>query len=79
MSNEKKQYLTDEVKKNKETKQYLADGVYAQYTSGQIRLTSENGIIVINEIFMDNTVMDAFSRYLKRNFKMEIVPVKKED
>lgn len=38
-------------------KTYLGDGVYAIVESGMIKLTTENGIAVQNEIFLEYEVL----------------------
>lgn len=34
-------------------KTYLGDGVYVEFVDGMIRLTTENGIELTNEIFLE--------------------------
>lgn len=42
---------------------YLGDGVYAQLVDGMIRLTSENGISVLDEIFLEPEVLEALIKF----------------
>ena len=44
-------------------KQYIGDGVYAEYDSYQIKLTSENGIEVIDTIYLDSTMLENLIEY----------------
>lgn len=46
-------------------KNYLGDGVYVTYDGYNIILTTENGISVQDEIFLDPSVVEAFLRYIK--------------
>jgi hypothetical protein len=43
---------------------YLGDGVYAQIERGMIKLTTSNGLQVTNEIYLEDSVVDAFIKYL---------------
>jgi len=49
-------------------KEYLGDGVYAEYDyiDDQIKLTSENGIIALDTIYMDSFVQSKLMHYIKR-------------
>ncbi len=48
-------------------KEYLGDGVYAEFNGGGfIALTTEDGIRVTNRIVLEAEVLSAFSAYLKR-------------
>lgn len=44
-------------------KDYLGDGVYADFDRGVIVLTTENGIEVQNTIYMEPEVLAALDRY----------------
>lgn len=46
-------------------KNYLGDGVYVTYDGYNIILTTENGICVQDEIYLDPSVVEAFLRYIK--------------
>lgn len=46
-------------------KSYLGDGVYADFDGFAIKLTTENGISVTNEIILETQVMRALSVYIK--------------
>jgi len=50
------------------SKIYLGDGVYAEYdpTRDMIRLTTENGISVDNEIWLEPEVANALKRYIEK-------------
>lgn len=45
---------------------YIGDGVYANFQHGGILLTSENGIEVLNEIFLDPSVFESLKNYVKK-------------
>lgn len=47
---------------------YLGDGVYASFNNanGMLRLTTENGIIATNEIFLEPEVYAALVTYVDR-------------
>jgi len=47
-------------------KTYLGDGVYAEMTNGMIRLTTEDGVSVTNEVFLELSVYDALQKYVER-------------
>jgi hypothetical protein len=51
-----------------DVKQYLGDGVYANYDGEFIILTTENGIEVTNEIFLDRAVFGALAKYAHSRF-----------
>jgi endo-beta-N-acetylglucosaminidase D len=48
-----------------ETKKYLGDGVYADIERDMIKLTTENGISVTNEIFLELEVYGALVRFVQ--------------
>lgn len=45
------------------SKTYLGDGVYARIENGTLVLTSENGVVVQNEIFLESFVLFAVINY----------------
>lgn len=47
-------------------KEYLGDAVYVEYTSGFIKLTTENGYEATNVICLDAFVMKKFDEWRKR-------------
>lgn len=48
-------------------KTYLGDGVYVEVDEeGIVSLTTENGITVQNEIYLDREVVNNFLEWLKR-------------
>jgi hypothetical protein len=47
-----------------EYKRYLGDGVYADIDRGMVKLTTEDGISVINIIYLEPEVIDALMRYV---------------
>jgi hypothetical protein len=54
------------------SKEYLGDGVYAEYNysfNGEVRLTTENGIEISNEILLDPDVVRSFLAFLQRHAK----------
>jgi hypothetical protein len=48
-----------------EFKQYLGDGVYADYDNQQIVLTTDNGYGPFNTIYMESEVLEALDNYRK--------------
>ena len=44
-------------------KEYLGDGVYVEIEQGQIKLTSENGITVLDTIYLDLYLLEALNKY----------------
>lgn len=47
-------------------KTYLGDAVYAEMTEIGVRLTTEDGINVTNEIFLEPGVVASLLEYLKQ-------------
>lgn len=47
-------------------KEYIGDGVYADYAYGQIILTTENGIETTNTIYLEPEVLAALADYMRR-------------
>lgn len=47
-------------------KQYLGDGVYVDFDGYQLVLTTENGISVTNQIFMEPIVVAALIEYFDK-------------
>lgn len=47
-------------------KEYLGDGVYADYDGYYIVLTTENGVSVTNTIYAELSVYQALVRYVER-------------
>ena len=45
------------------TKLYLGDGVYVDHDGFNLILTTENGISVTNEIFLEPDIFEALKRY----------------
>ncbi len=46
-------------------KEYIGDGVYADYDGYHIILTAENGIEVTNRIALEGQVVKSLERYVK--------------
>lgn len=46
-------------------KEYIGDGVYADYDGYHIILTAENGIIATNRIALEGQVCKQLQRYIK--------------
>ena len=44
-------------------KTYLGDGVYVKKTNGMIELTSENGVSVLDRIYLEDFVLKALVRF----------------
>lgn len=49
---------------NDPTKQYLGDGVYAQFDGYQVWLTTENGYETTNQIALEPPVLSALEQYV---------------
>ena len=47
-------------------KQYIGDGVYADFNGFHVVLTTENGISVTNEIYLEDVVMAALLDWHER-------------
>jgi hypothetical protein len=54
-------------------KQYLGDGVYVSESDGMIRLTTEDGINITNEIFLEEDVYWALRKFVERT-PIEVEP-----
>lgn len=46
-------------------KQYLGDSVYVKQYDNGILLTTENGDVLSNEIYLDSTIMYSLLGYIK--------------
>jgi hypothetical protein len=49
-----------------DTKDYLGDGVYAQFDGYHVILTTENGVSITNTIALEPVVIDRLNRYVQR-------------
>ena len=49
-------------------KEYIGNGVYAEYTPYEVVLTTENGLEVTNRIVLEAEVLDRLNEFLKRQF-----------
>lgn len=47
-------------------KEYLADGVYAEWDGQQLKITTENGIETTNEIYLEPYTYASLVSYWKR-------------
>ncbi len=47
-------------------KDYLGDGVYAEYDGFGIWLTSENGIEILDKIYLEPSVIASLNSFFKR-------------
>lgn len=49
-------------------KQYLGDGVYAEWRmqEGTLVLTTENGVSITNTIYLEPDVLDALARFIDK-------------
>lgn len=56
-------------KKHLTRKQYVGDGVYLSYDGFHFVLTTENGISVQNEIFLDPQVTDTLIKIIETRKK----------
>lgn len=51
---------------SEEYKDYLGDSVYAAVEDGTVKLTTENGYGPSNTIYLEQDVLAALTRYVKR-------------
>lgn len=54
------------------TKTYLGDGVYLEFDSGSMILTTSNGVEVTNEIFIDDEVFHNFIHAIEKQLRCKI-------
>ena len=54
-------------------KSYLGDSVYISDEGFQFRLTTEDGVRISNEIFLDDQVLLSFIKYIERMRHVKIV------
>lgn len=54
-----------------ESKSYLGDSVYAEFTRGMLRLTTDNGMGPCNRIFLEDEVVEALLRKLATNYDID--------
>lgn len=47
---------------------YLGDGLYVSFDGYQFRLSAENGIETLNEVFLEPKVLTAFIEFTKEKF-----------
>ena len=47
-------------------KEYLGDGVYAEWTESHIILSTFNGVNSTNTIFLDSQTLEEFLEYISR-------------
>lgn len=50
-------------------KTYLGDGVYCEVRLGMLRLTTEDGVRVTNEVWLEPEVYEALLRFVERRKK----------
>lgn len=55
-------------------KSYIGDSVYVESQNGMIRLTTFNGIVVSNEIFLELEVFDALTAWVERQLAKKEQP-----
>ena len=60
-------------------KSYLGDGVYADEENGMLKLTTEDGIDVTNEIFLEGEVIEALFGYISRTRGVSIAVTKRKE
>jgi hypothetical protein len=46
--------------------EYLGDGVYGDYSNGDLRLYTDNGVEQANEIFINGDVLTCMFKYIER-------------
>lgn len=49
-------------------KQYIGDGVYVEYDSYEVILTTENGLQETNRIVLEAEVLNNLNEYLRKMF-----------
>jgi hypothetical protein len=49
------------------SKQYLGDGVYIDFDGFQVKLTSENGVEVLDTIYLNADTLGMFLHWVKMN------------
>lgn len=54
---------------NQDEQAYMGDGVYARRDKFGVTLTTNNGVKVTNEIYLDAEVLEALMIYCKRGKK----------
>jgi len=47
--------------------QYIGDSVYVEIKGGMVRLWTSNGIVTLNEIFMEEEVLQEFLNFVEDN------------
>lgn len=47
-------------------KEYLGDGLYVTIENGMLKLTSENGVAVLNTVYLEMPVFKALVDYVQR-------------
>ena len=52
-----------------ELREYLGDGLYAEFDGFQFRLYASNGIRVTNEVFLDELVVRSFFQFVKSSLE----------
>ncbi len=50
-----------------ETKAYIGDGVYVELENDTVKLTSENGIQVLDKIYLEPSVLADFQRWIEKH------------
>ena len=55
------------------TKQYIGDGVYADFDGYYLVLTSENGLRVLNTIYIEPEVLQELEAYVDRLIKKKVL------
>jgi hypothetical protein len=55
------------------TKQYIGDGVYADFDGYYLVLTSENGLRVLNTIYIEPEVLQELEAYIDRLIKKKVL------
>ena len=60
-------------------KQYIGDGVYASVESGNLVITTENGLEVTNRIVMETEVLESLLVYLKGAYSVALESLRLEN
>lgn len=58
-------------------KTYIGDGLYASFDGDMICITAENGMQVLNEIFLEPQVLESLLKYIEIIYNLEPIVLKK--
>lgn len=66
---------------NARTTDYLGDSVYGDYSTGDLRLYTDNGLGAENEIFIDSDTLTNMFSFIERclNVKITVKPAEEKN